>query len=199
MRLVFHAFEIFPIPNILPIFPSLPSDSGVAALHSCIFKITWKDLLQIMHLAFLPKASFLSFHLKLVVPSMRFWRDFNLTTTLPPFDGQCCYQSGRAVRVVRTAPPLVNQSNGELGQAQFLEREQGHVTWLHSFWSEDGRDKGDEWWKWGRMTKRKIVRSETAALCHMGLKGQCRIYFHQSRIDGKIGMWSSSGVSPCGV
>lgn len=127
-----YSFCPYSIPNILPIFRSLPSDSGVAALHSCIFKITWKDLLQIIHLAFLPKPSFLSFHLKLVVPSMRFWWDFNLTTTLPPFDGQCCYQSGRAVRVVRTAPPLVNQSNGELGQAQFLEREQGHVTWLHS-------------------------------------------------------------------
>lgn len=30
------------------------------------------------------------------------------------------------------SPPLVNQSNGEFGQTQFLEREQGHVTWVHS-------------------------------------------------------------------
>lgn len=33
------------------------------------------------------------------------------------------------------------------------------------------------------MTKRTIVRSETAALCHMGL-GAMQDFFHHSRIDG---------------
>lgn len=49
-------------------------------------------------------------------------------------------------------PPLVNQSNGEFGQAQFLEREQGHVASVHSGErmaepkvTSDGNKGG--WWK----------------------------------------------------
>lgn len=55
------------------------------------------------------------------------------------------------------SPPLVNQSNGELGQTQFLEREQGHVTRVHS-----GERMAEL-----KVTSEKMVRFKTAVVYHM--------------------------------